>query len=92
MAGIIKLAAGVALGIGVAAVATKLAQRRAGETAPLAEGSSPSGRSGIIARLQTAGEAARAVRAEREAELRARFRQRVGDPSAFTADAPETLP
>lgn len=90
MGSLIKLVAGMAIGAGAAVVARRLAERRQMEQTGLYDDPEAS-TSGFMARMREAGEAAREVRAEREAELQSRFRHRVNDPTAFTSTGPETI-
>jgi hypothetical protein len=91
MGGLMRLVVGVAIGAGIAAAITKLAKReQPDDPATLVEGEPTTG--GMRERLRQAGEAARAARAGREAELQSYFRRRVADPTAFTAPAAETVP
>jgi hypothetical protein len=90
MGSLFKLVAGMAIGAGIAIVATRMSERRENEAAGLYSGE-PDEPTGFMARLHEAGASARAVRAEREAELRSRFRQRTNDPMAFASTGPEAL-
>jgi|SoiMethySBSTD1v2_1073268.scaffolds.fasta_scaffold6136940_1 hypothetical protein len=90
MGSLIKLVAGMAIGAAIAVVATRMAEKHEQEAPGLYSGDEDQP-SGFMARLHEAGEAARAVREEREAELRSRFRQRTNDATAFTSTAPEAL-
>ncbi|RIK43480.1 MAG: hypothetical protein DCC58_09555 [Chloroflexi bacterium] len=91
MAGLFKMVIGIAIGAGVGYALAKRASTdvETGSTYGVASDVPPTG---IKARLQDAAHAGQTARAAREAQLQERFRQRVHDPQAFTAQDPSGAP
>jgi len=88
MGAVIRLAAGLAIGVGVGVLATRFLTNENDDAAGLVDGvgaEKVSTKDKIAGRLREANEASRIARSEREAELRELFRRRTGDPSALVA-------